>query len=289
MVNGRPGDPRSFDRLDALLEAQAYRLPTGGRPPTRSTTAASSTSTSWRRSAWRTRRSSTRPTGCCSTWSARARSPGCGSTTPTACSIRRLLRQLQERIGAHAGARRGRGDGPARPFYLVVEKILGADEPLPDDWPVHGTTGYDFLNLVNGLFVDRAQRGRLRRIYTRVHRAATSVRRRSSTACKKLIMATSMASELNVLAHALNRISEQRPALARLHAEQPARGAARGDRLLPRLPHLRQRRRGIDERGPASTSRPRSREARRRNPALERDDLRLPPRACCCRDALAPG
>ena len=38
--------------------------------------------------------------------------------------------------------------------YLVVEKILGRDEPLPADWPVAGTTGYDFLNAVNGLFVD---------------------------------------------------------------------------------------------------------------------------------------
>jgi (1->4)-alpha-D-glucan 1-alpha-D-glucosylmutase len=37
---------------------------------------------------------------------------------------------------------------------LVVEKILGRDEPLPEDWPVAGTTGYDFLNAANGLFVD---------------------------------------------------------------------------------------------------------------------------------------
>ncbi|WP_181706229.1 malto-oligosyltrehalose synthase [Chthonobacter rhizosphaerae] len=36
---------------------------------------------------------------------------------------------------------------------LHVEKILGEDEPLPD-WPVEGTTGYETLNLVNGLFVD---------------------------------------------------------------------------------------------------------------------------------------
>ncbi len=38
--------------------------------------------------------------------------------------------------------------------YLIVEKILGRDESLPADWPVAGTTGYDFLNAVNGLFVD---------------------------------------------------------------------------------------------------------------------------------------
>jgi (1->4)-alpha-D-glucan 1-alpha-D-glucosylmutase len=38
--------------------------------------------------------------------------------------------------------------------WLVVEKILGADETLPALWPVAGTTGYDALRLVGGLFVD---------------------------------------------------------------------------------------------------------------------------------------
>ena len=38
--------------------------------------------------------------------------------------------------------------------WLVVEKILGADENLPVRWPVAGTTGYDALRLVSGLFVD---------------------------------------------------------------------------------------------------------------------------------------
>lgn len=38
--------------------------------------------------------------------------------------------------------------------YLVVEKILGHNETLPSYWPVSGTTGYDFLNAVNALFID---------------------------------------------------------------------------------------------------------------------------------------
>ena len=38
--------------------------------------------------------------------------------------------------------------------YVVVEKILGRDEPLPREWPVAGTTGYEFLNAVNGVFID---------------------------------------------------------------------------------------------------------------------------------------
>jgi (1->4)-alpha-D-glucan 1-alpha-D-glucosylmutase len=46
--------------------------------------------------------------------------------------------------------------GSADPFYVVVEKILSGDEPLPPDWPVAGTTGYEFLNQVLGLLVDPA-------------------------------------------------------------------------------------------------------------------------------------
>jgi (1->4)-alpha-D-glucan 1-alpha-D-glucosylmutase len=40
--------------------------------------------------------------------------------------------------------------------YVVAEKILEADEPLPASWAIEGTTGYDFLNQVGGLFVDPA-------------------------------------------------------------------------------------------------------------------------------------
>ena len=40
--------------------------------------------------------------------------------------------------------------------YLIVEKILGGDETLPGDWGCDGTTGYDALRVVGGLFVDPA-------------------------------------------------------------------------------------------------------------------------------------
>jgi (1->4)-alpha-D-glucan 1-alpha-D-glucosylmutase len=40
--------------------------------------------------------------------------------------------------------------------WVVVEKILEATERLPDDWPCAGTTGYDGLRLVDGLFIDSA-------------------------------------------------------------------------------------------------------------------------------------
>lgn len=51
------------------------------------------------------------------------------------------------------------------PIYLVAEKILAPQEPLPAGWPLHGTTGYDFANEVNGLFVHPQAERTLGRIY----------------------------------------------------------------------------------------------------------------------------
>jgi len=52
-------------------------------------------------------------------------------------------------------------------FYIIVEKVLAGDEILPPEWPVSGTTGYDFLNTVNGLFVDSREAQALNQIYHR--------------------------------------------------------------------------------------------------------------------------
>jgi len=51
--------------------------------------------------------------------------------------------------------------------YVVVEKILDSEERLPREMKAQGTTGYDFLNLVNSVFVDREGIEELRRIYGR--------------------------------------------------------------------------------------------------------------------------
>lgn len=56
--------------------------------------------------------------------------------------------------------------GHAAEAYIVVEKILMRHEHLPAFWPVQGTTGYDFLNLICGLFVDERQEAAFQRIYT---------------------------------------------------------------------------------------------------------------------------
>ncbi len=49
--------------------------------------------------------------------------------------------------------------------YMAVEKILARDEDLPEAWPVEGTTGYDFLNALNGVFCDWRNEARFTRIY----------------------------------------------------------------------------------------------------------------------------
>ena len=72
---------------------------------------------------------------------------------------------------------------------------------------MHGTTGYNFLNDLNGLFIDAANARRMRRVYAKLtgHSEAFDD---VVYASKRLIMATAMASELNVLAHALERIAD---------------------------------------------------------------------------------
>ncbi len=52
-------------------------------------------------------------------------------------------------------------------FYVAIEKILSGDETLPEEWPVFGTTGYDFANIVNSLFVDSKGAQALNEIYSR--------------------------------------------------------------------------------------------------------------------------
>ncbi|MGE5193234.1 MAG: malto-oligosyltrehalose synthase, partial [Deltaproteobacteria bacterium] len=94
-----------------------------------------------------------------------------------------------------------------KPMYVVVEKILEPGEHLPEEWAVYGTTGYDFLNSLNGLFVDRTNVRAFDRVYSRfIHQPLDF--QELVYACKKLIMQASMSSEVSVLGHQLDRISE---------------------------------------------------------------------------------
>ena len=92
------------------------------------------------------------------------------------------------------------------PMYTVVEKILAAGEPLPADWPAHGTTGYDFLNLLNGIFVDRAARPVMDRVYARFTGWTTRYADLSNSS-RKMVMLVSLPGEINGLAYRLKRLA----------------------------------------------------------------------------------
>jgi len=108
----------------------------------------------------------------------------------------------QARAGDHAGA------ADARPIWIAAEKILGPREELPDWWTVAGTTGYDFLASVNGLFVDRETSRQMTAVYSRFVGDTTSMAEHAYVS-KRLIMQVSMASEITQLGHHLDRMSER--------------------------------------------------------------------------------
>ncbi len=99
--------------------------------------------------------------------------------------------------------RRAAGD-----VYLAVEKILGFDEELPENWPVQGTTGYEFLNFVNGLFCARAQRRKFSQIYSRFADSETSCGA-LLVEKKRLIIGKYMAGDIESLAYLLKTVSSR--------------------------------------------------------------------------------
>jgi len=99
---------------------------------------------------------------------------------------------------------------PAERLYLLVEKILGADESLPEGWPVDGTTGYEFLNAVNGLFVDPEGQAPLDALY-RDFTGETLDFDDVLRASKQRVMRALLASELDGLANALDRLAQDDP------------------------------------------------------------------------------
>lgn len=115
------------------------------------------------------------------------------------------LRQLQDWAETESPSQ---GGEDRRSLFIVVEKILGAGEQLPRSWPVAGTTGYDFLNLLNGLFVRTDHAKAMEAVYRTLTGQRQSYEELVYQA-KKLIMRASMSSELNVLGHELNRLSER--------------------------------------------------------------------------------
>jgi len=205
-LNGSPGDPASFDALHQLLEAQAYRL---------AYWRVASDEINYRRffdvndlAALRmeneavfeaTHRLVLELIAAGKVDGLRIDHPD-GLYDPA-----QYFRRLQDRVAA-VRAPQQPGAGSELPLYLIVEKITADFEPLREDWAVHGTTGYRFVNVVNGLFVDGGARARLDRIYGSFTAEHTDWSDLAHDA-KRRVVDTSLAAELNVLAGELVRIA----------------------------------------------------------------------------------
>jgi (1->4)-alpha-D-glucan 1-alpha-D-glucosylmutase len=204
LLNGTPGDPRSFDTLHELIKAQAYRL---------AQWRVASDDVNYRRffdindlAALRMENEFVfqKTHRFISDLVAHGLVDGLRVDHPDGLyDPQKYLTQLhghQPKSGSTSGITE------PRPIYVIVEKILTGDEELRSDWPIHGTTGYEFSNLVNGLFVDCTAASKMERIY----RSFSSRSMEFSDqvyACKKLILKVALAGELNVLANLLSRIA----------------------------------------------------------------------------------
>ena len=239
--NGRPGDPASFDRLEAFVTDQPYRL-----------------------CHWRVATDEInyrRFFDVDSLAAIRVEDPEVFQAVheptlaldrarlghgPADRSCRRLARSgpsiwpnLADGVRrAKAAARRA--SRPTRDqgrLYTIVEKILGSDESLPADWPVQGTTGYDFLNLLNGVFVDRLGGYALRDVYVRFIGNSTPFADVLHDS-KRTILATSLSAELYVLSNALGPHFRAASLVARFYAAVAVSRAARSGGLFSGLSHL---------------------------------------------------
>lgn len=116
------------------------------------------------------------------------------------------LRQQKAELLLQKITERNLADDP--PLYVAVEKILGRNEAIPEEWATQGTTGYDFLKALNGLFVDSTQEAAFSRIYRRWGGAGRTFRQLVYEK-KFLILQVALASELHMLARQLDRLSEK--------------------------------------------------------------------------------
>ena len=192
---GRPGEARSFDRLHCLLEAQAYRL---------AYWQVATDQINYRR------------------FFDINDLAGLRMERPEVFrDTHRLIERLL-RTGRVDGLRIDHPDGlndphryfrdlqrlaGGRPLYLAVEKILAGYERLPADWPVAGTTGYDYAALLNGLFVWPGSERRLNRLYRRFTGLGTDFDELLYER-KKLIIRSTLSGELSVLGNLLHRIAQ---------------------------------------------------------------------------------
>jgi len=231
--NGHPGEPRSFDCLHRLLEAQVYRLANwlvsgeeinyrrffdindliGLRMENPRVFAA--THHLLRHLLADDMIQGIRIDHCDGLFNPRqylvrlqmlyAASQCLGSAPQPPLAENGIELEIQQAFGQqNCGQHDWTGNGPL--LYAVVEKILSPGEELPAQWPADGTSGYEFTALVNGVFIDR----RSERFFTNLYNRFTGISPDLDLLIynsKKLIMNSSLASEVNVLANMLNALS----------------------------------------------------------------------------------
>jgi (1->4)-alpha-D-glucan 1-alpha-D-glucosylmutase len=202
-LEGSPGDPASFDDLHALLEDQVYRL---------SYWRVAAEEINYRRffdintlAAIRVEIPEVFSAAHQLVFELLARGDVTGLRLDHIDGLwdpRAYLKQLQACHGQLAGT-----DDP-RGLYVVVEKILDVTgESLPSDWPVHGTTGYEFANQVVQCLTDASAEKSFTRCYDRF------IGRPSDFATlvyekKKQTMQNALGSEIAALGRMLDELSE---------------------------------------------------------------------------------
>jgi len=264
-MNGRPGDARSFDRLDELLNAQSYRL---------AFWRVAAEEINYRRffdvndlAAIRMELPEVFDAAheLLLDLVRRGAVKGLRIDHPDGLYLpREYLEKLQRRCAKVLGIAPPK-DG--RTVYMVAEKILVASEKLRSDWPVHGTTGYDFANHLAEVLVDSSAEESITKTFHRFIGHAIHFGH-LVYAKKRLVMRIALANEVEVLGNMLDRLSEQNrwyrdftlEALARAVRETIACFPVYRTYLAPGQP-VSDEDRLVIERAIAS--------AKRRNPAIE--------------------
>lgn len=264
-INGRPGDPRSFDKLDELLNAQSYRL---------AFWRVAAEEINYRRFFDVNELAAIRmelPEVFDATHQLVLELVHAGAVTglridhPDGLYLpREYLDKLQRRSAKALGVTLPK-DG--RAIFMIVEKILTGAEKLRADWPVHGTTGYDFTNQLAGVLVDASAEAAITKAF---HRFIGSTMHFGHLvyAKKRLVMRMALANEVEVLGNMLDRLSEKNrwyrdftfEALARAVRETIACFPVYRTYLAPGQP-VSEEDRQVIERAIAA--------AKRRNPAIE--------------------
>jgi (1->4)-alpha-D-glucan 1-alpha-D-glucosylmutase len=117
--------------------------------------------------------------------------------------------RLQDGYARRIGRPRAGADAqgrPDRPLYVVAEKIAAGHEDVPESWAIHGTTGYRFANVANGVLIDttaEAAFGRIWRSFTGIDTPYEDV----VLQCKRAVTSNALASDMTALASMLLRIA----------------------------------------------------------------------------------